>query len=211
MKNSSVRGGGRPPKFQEASKPVTLTLPERTLEKLEQVDPDRAKAIVKLVDHAVQNLLCEPQSVEVAPGIHLLMVPSTPILNRLEWIRLIEVSPGRFLVTLEPGTSNEKIEVALSDLIEGGAAQSPVELQTLLAIRKHLTQMRRSDAISRAEILVFQASGSDVGNAMRNSQTGAGSGLIKNGLVQLIAGSELGHILMGVDGLAWFPLIERLV
>ena len=37
--------GGRPAKFAEPSRPVTVTLPERVLQLLAAVDADRAKAI----------------------------------------------------------------------------------------------------------------------------------------------------------------------
>ena len=42
--------GGRPAKFAEPSRPITVTLPERVLNLLAAVDPDRAKAITRLVD-----------------------------------------------------------------------------------------------------------------------------------------------------------------
>ena len=47
--------GGRPRKFAEASRPVTLTLPDSTLHALQHIDPDRGQAIVKLVNRALQN------------------------------------------------------------------------------------------------------------------------------------------------------------
>ena len=42
--------GGRPAKFDEPSRPVTITLPDRILERLEEIDGDRAKAVVKAVE-----------------------------------------------------------------------------------------------------------------------------------------------------------------
>ena len=41
---------GRPAKFAEPSRPVTVTLPERILDLLAAVDSDRAQAIVKTVE-----------------------------------------------------------------------------------------------------------------------------------------------------------------
>ena len=69
--------GGRPPKFREARRPVTVTLPERVLKTLEAVNPDRALAIVKCVDavagkgeHAAKPV----ELVEVLPGKALIVV-----------------------------------------------------------------------------------------------------------------------------------------
>jgi len=45
-----MRLRGRPRKFQEASRPVTVTLPQRTLELLSTFDEDRGRAIVKVTD-----------------------------------------------------------------------------------------------------------------------------------------------------------------
>ncbi|HSD10439.1 MAG TPA: hypothetical protein VLF14_05625, partial [Candidatus Binatia bacterium] len=67
---STGRRGGRPPKFDEPRRPVTITLPERTLRRLTAVDEDLATAIVKLGDSTVSR---EEQTaklvevVEVAP------------------------------------------------------------------------------------------------------------------------------------------------
>ena len=41
---------GRPPKFGRPSRLVALTLPEDVLSSLRQVDPDPARAVVKLVE-----------------------------------------------------------------------------------------------------------------------------------------------------------------
>ena len=49
-------GGGRPPKFDEPSRPITLTLPESTLEGLRQIDADRGQAVVKLTRGALRTL-----------------------------------------------------------------------------------------------------------------------------------------------------------
>ncbi len=51
-KDSSRSGsqGGRPAKFDEPRRPVTVTLPVRILTQLAEIDADRARAIVKAVE-----------------------------------------------------------------------------------------------------------------------------------------------------------------
>ena len=49
----SKKGGGRPPKFREPRHPVTMTLPERILDQLAEIDPDRTRAVVKVTEAVV--------------------------------------------------------------------------------------------------------------------------------------------------------------
>ena len=52
--------GGRPAKFDEPSRPVTLTLPDRILERIKEIDGDRAKGIVKAVETVLAGGACGP-------------------------------------------------------------------------------------------------------------------------------------------------------
>src|SRR4051812_902670 len=67
--------GGRPPKFAEPSRPITLTLPESTLEALRHIDRDRGKAIVKLAQNAMRlgdSVQPQVEIMEMAANIGLL-------------------------------------------------------------------------------------------------------------------------------------------
>ena len=163
--------GGRPPKFKEPRRPITVTLPERTLEKLNAIDEDRARAIVKAVDGMSQLEMEDPEIVEVAPGISILIVPPSKMLKEVPWIRMIEVSPMRFLLTILPGTTIEKIEVGLSDLIEDAKIAAPAEIPFLEKLKLHFTQLRRGDSITKAEILVFSGLEGRSGPQERSSVT----------------------------------------
>jgi hypothetical protein len=151
----SKNKGGRPPKFDETSKPVTVTLPEATLQKLERINPDRAKAIVKAVDWTTRDPWILPQIVETETGIRLMIIPPCESIRKLDWIRLIEISPFRHLISIEPGTSIEKIEVGLNDLIETSGNATPDEMAILNSIRQQLTETRRTESVQKAEILIF--------------------------------------------------------
>ena len=50
MKRTNPNPGGRPAKFDEPSRPVTMTLPDRILDRLAEIGDDRAKAVVKAVE-----------------------------------------------------------------------------------------------------------------------------------------------------------------
>lgn len=148
--------GGRPPKFDEPRRPVTLTLPERILARLAAVDPDRASAIVKVVDAAAPGGGggCPPvEVVEVAPGTAVILIGPSRRLREIPWVRLAEVSPGRHLVTLTSGTSIELLEVAILDLLESLPPEDDGERAILLELRRLLGSSRRDRRITKFEML----------------------------------------------------------
>jgi hypothetical protein len=149
--------GGRPPKFDEPRRPVTITLPERTLARLATLHNDRAKAIVKLADEAFPN---GPNGgrrlvdlVQVAPGAAVILVAPSRSLRRIPWLRLAEISPRRFLLTVVSGTSIESIEVALLDIMESLPKREDYERAILTELRALIGASRRSKKISKFEML----------------------------------------------------------
>src|SRR3972149_10641897 len=149
--------GGRPPKFTDPSHPITITLPDRTLDQLPRIDADRAKAIVKAVDRVLGRgawggrPLRQGQLVEIAPGASILVVPSNRSLRRLPWLRMIEVAPTRHLLAIVPGTPIERVEVALLDLLENARSSDPDEVDLLEVLRETIGTLRRGERISKAE------------------------------------------------------------
>ena len=154
--------GGRPAKFSEPSRPVTVTLPERVLRLLAGVDSDRAKAISKLVVSlsAPRGKFPPPvATVEVAAGMAIILVNHSARLARLPWLRLIEVAPGRNLISIRSGTSIETIEVALRDLLEDLPAGKSRDREILDALLDILRASRRTNATLKEEILFVKANG----------------------------------------------------
>jgi hypothetical protein len=152
--------GGRPPKFNEASRPVTVTLPERVLRLLAQVSPDRAKAITKLVDRELGVAGSGPSPVdlvEVAPGKAVILVAHSSYLENIPWLRLVEVAPGRHLLSLAPGTSIEKLEVAIGDLLEAVPESDADQRDLLEALRKTIRTPRRNQKLVKEEILFVES------------------------------------------------------
>ncbi len=150
------RVGGRPPKFDEPRRPVTMTLPDRTLGRLAAIDSDRAAAIVKLVEATEPSSLDAPQGVdvvEVAPGAAVILVGPSRTLREIPWLRLAEVSPRRFLLTVVPGTPVESIEVALFDLLERLAPEEADERAVLEELRRLISASRRERHITKFEML----------------------------------------------------------
>jgi hypothetical protein len=148
--------GGRPAKFAEPSRPVTVTLPERVLHLLTTVDSDRAKAITKLVDCTLieNNQPLKPvATVKVAEGKAIILVSNSAQLKRLPWLRLIEVAPARHLISIQPGISIESMEVAMQDLLEDLPQAESGDREILEALMRIIRASRRTQTTMKEEIL----------------------------------------------------------
>ncbi len=158
MKHATLDGprAGRPPKFDEPSGPVTVTLPDRTLDQLRRIDDDRAKAIVKAVNAFDRDRGTAPEEtvvMQMAPGTGILVVPANRSLLTIPWLKMIEIAPARYLLTTLPGTPIEKIELALLDVLEDARYSTPQEVPMLQSLRDKMGGLRRGNRISQAEIL----------------------------------------------------------
>ena len=150
--------GGRPPKFSEPRRPITVTLPERTLRRLEEVDRDRARAIVRLADHE-----CRPRDlstadvevVEIAPGSGIILIGPMRSLDRIDLLRLVEVAPHRYLLTIPSGTAIESLEMELMDVMESLPANDEAERPGLEKLRRILNQQRKKKSVSKREFLLI--------------------------------------------------------
>jgi hypothetical protein len=146
---------GRPRKFREPSRPITVTLPESVLDRLAALSPDRARAIVKAVE-AVAPPPQEPvELVEAMPGLGMILLGPSARLQSIKWLRLVELSPLRFLLVLPSGTSVDSLEVTLVDLLEGINSDDP-ERPMLERLRELIRGARKDGKLSKAELLFLE-------------------------------------------------------
>lgn len=154
-----MNSGGRPPKFREPRHPVTMTLPERILDKLAEIDPDRAHAVVKVTEAvagAGKGSFKPVELVEMAPGKSLIVVGPSKALKQIPWLKLIEIARTRYLLTVPSGTPIEALEVALRDLFhEPGLKKNERENTVLLELLNVIGHQRRTQRLSKAEILII--------------------------------------------------------
>ena len=154
MPNTKKIKSGRPPKFRGPSRPVTVTLPESTLARLASIDTDRARAIVKATD-AAMPLDAKRQKqvdlVEVSPGLAIIIVGPSQLLRKIKWLRLVEVSPMRFLLSIPLNTSIDSLELAIIELLED--AKPDWEHSLLIQLRDLMRRLRRRGELSKAEML----------------------------------------------------------
>lgn len=151
--------GGRPPKFPEPRHPVTMTLPERILQRLAEIDPDRACAVVKVTEAVMGRTKGEVKPldlVQMAPGKSLIVVGPSQALSQIPWLNLIEISPARYLLAIPSGTPIEALEVALQDLFNNpDLSKNERDTTILLELLNIIGRQRRSHRLSKAEILII--------------------------------------------------------
>lgn len=155
-KKRSKARGGRPPKFDEPRRVVTVTLPERILRQLSAIQPDLARAIVQVTQTSIVGRIARRppvELVEVAPGTSVILVGPSRCLRQLPWLRLIEIAPDRYLLTIVPGTAVESLEVAILDLLESVPEEDEYERAILTELRHQIGILRRKRVIWKAELL----------------------------------------------------------
>jgi hypothetical protein len=148
---------GRPPKYDEPSRPVTVTLPDSVLEGLRSIHADRGQAIVKLTEMALRQDAGAPPAVEVikvAAGFGLIVVGPTSLLSKIPFLHLVEVSPQRFILALERGHDFRSLELAISDLISDSPGIPEREQDLLNRLVEEIRKLRKNAKVSMAEILL---------------------------------------------------------
>jgi hypothetical protein len=151
-----------------------VTLPESTLTQLATIDPDRARAIVK-VTAAAMTLDAERQNqvelVEISPGVAIIIIGPSQLLQEIEWLRLVEVAPMRFLLSIPLGTPIDSLELSILELLE--KAEPDREKSLLTQLRDLIRKLRRGGGISKAELLLVDTRAIDGGTKASRS-VGAG-------------------------------------
>ncbi|MCL2669757.1 MAG: hypothetical protein FWE89_03635 [Syntrophaceae bacterium] len=148
---------GRPVKYAEASRPVTMTLPERILNDLASLDEDRSKAIVRCVEATLQqadNQMKPVELIQVTQGKALIVVGPSSALRQIDWLQLIEIAPFRYLLVLPTGTAVETLEVTIQDMLMR-MKENGREYTLLSDLRDILSVQRRGGAISKAELILI--------------------------------------------------------
>lgn len=169
MKTGTTPRGGRPAKFAEPSRPVTMTLPERILARLGEIDADRARAVVKAVEAALgtgAEARDPVAELPVSPDEALLTIGRSRSLASIPWLTLVETAPGRHLVSLQEGVPVEKLEVALEDLLDGADATDEGERRMLRELLDRIRTPRRNRAVRTEQILVVRKDAAAPGGRM---------------------------------------------
>lgn len=152
------RALGRPRKFDENSRVITVTLPESTLQRLAALNQDRARAIVQTTELALgrtpdagnENV----EMVAVTSANALITMPFSLALSEIADVELVSIGADRYLILLKPGTPLSKVEVALLDKLESLGPGREEEGQLLRQLLERLRVSRRSERLHTREIIL---------------------------------------------------------
>jgi hypothetical protein len=150
------KGGGRPRKFAEPSRPVTLTLPDSTLRELQHIDPDRGQAIVKLTKRVLRSegsAQSPVEIVEVAKDTGLVVIGPSRALRKIPFLHLVEVAPARYLLALDSGHDFRTLEIAISDVLDDLPEGETRERELVMQLLEHIRRLRKTERVSMAKIL----------------------------------------------------------
>ena len=149
--------GGRPRKYSEPSRPVTVTLPESTLQALHRVSPDRGLAIVKIAQSVASpdNRSYPPVSiVSIGDDMGLIIVGPSTTLREIPFVRLVEVAPLRYIIALERARGFSDLEIALNDALEDLTETEVQEIAIVRELLLHIKELRKAAQVSMAEIVL---------------------------------------------------------
>ena len=158
---ATKRARGRPPKFDEPSSVITVTLPRSTLEALERIDPDRARAIVKATARAssAQGDVPNVELVEVGPQQAIMLVSHPSALLDIEGVQLIEIVPSRYMILLSPGVPLSTVEVLLQDKLETMKPSPAKDRAVITQVLQQLRSSRRNQQIETREVILLNLGG----------------------------------------------------
>ena len=156
-----VKACGRPRKFERPSRVITLTLPEDTIDRLSQINTDRAKAIVQAVEIATppeSETRPAVELIEVASKVGMLSVPYCGYLHGIPGLKFISIAPNRFLMALSVGSTLSSVEISVSDELEKLADDDDKmrERQILKQLLTHLRTLRRSDRVNLFKVILVE-------------------------------------------------------
>ena len=86
----------------------------------------------------------------------LLVVSRSRLLAGIPWLSMIEIAPGRHLISLKEGIPIEKLEVALEDILDGDAEIKEGERRILRTLLSRIRTPRRNRAVRTEQILVVR-------------------------------------------------------
>jgi hypothetical protein len=134
---------GRPRKFTEPSRAVTLTLPEDTLEALAAIDPDLSRAVVRLTQSELAKQPHKPAELVTYGRRAVIAVNPTRTLKERMGVDLVPLPDGRALISFDRATTIAALELLIADALDDPRL-SPADRAIFNAIAEILRTARRS-------------------------------------------------------------------
>lgn len=149
---------GRPRKFTEPSRAITLTLPEGIISALAAIDRDLSRAVVRITQPQVAARPSAPAELAVFGGRAVIIVTPCRALEERTGIVLVPLSDGRALISFDKSTSVSRLELRLRDALEGDEL-SKEDARVFKGVADLLKQARLSGNVeaSQRRIIVLES------------------------------------------------------
>lgn len=150
------RPRGRPKKFDEPTRVVSLTLPESTIARLTQTHGDLGRAIVGLLA-ADTTAKGRPAELVVFGNYAVISVRPTPSLETRIGVQLVPLPDGRALLSFDAPKTISDLELSISDALDDPSLHHE-DRAVFDSIRGILREARQSSevALLRRTIIVLQ-------------------------------------------------------
>lgn len=160
------RRRGRPRKFAEPTRVVSLTLPESLIASLANVHADLGLAVASLVSREESRAPRPAAELMVFGRRAVISVRPIPSIERRLGVELVPLADGRALIALDTPVSLAEFELRIADTLEDDALPAD-ERHTFETLRGILRDARRSSDVSlvRRNIIVLQSGGANAGAA----------------------------------------------
>jgi hypothetical protein len=173
-----VRAGrGRPQKFGRPSRAVTLTLPEDVIAALTSLDDDLSRAVVRLTQPLVADVVPRPPAELTKYGDSaVIVIRPIEALKRVPGVTLIPLPDGRALISLDERLTTPDFELKIRDVLDENDRMEARERSVLSSIVEILKTARRTRGITvrQRSIIVLQSAG----RGSRRSQSSLGLGFL---------------------------------
>ena len=151
---------GRPQKFGRPARAVTLTLPEDILTALASVDEDVSRAVVRLCQPLVADVLPRPPAELSKYGNSaVIVVKPVSALEQIPGVTLVPLPDGRALISLDEVMTLYEFELKLRDALDATGSGDAREDAVLASIAEILKSARRTKGIAlrQRSIIVLQS------------------------------------------------------
>lgn len=171
-----VRAGrGRPQKFGRPSRAITLTLPKDVIAALAAVDDDLSRAVVRLTQPLVADVVPKPSAELTRYGDGAVIV-ITPVeaLKRIPGVSLVPLPDGRALISLEGHLAPPDFELKVRDVLDDGNDIDSRDRSVLTSVVEILKSARqtRGVGVHQRSIIVLRTAGRTARRAQRSLGVG---------------------------------------
>ena len=152
-------GPGRPQKFGRPSRALTLTLPEDVIAALTEVDDDVSRAIVRIAQPLIADVVPHaPAELAKHGNSAVIVIRPVAALERIPGVTLVPLPDGRALISLDDDMTIYEFELKLRDALDDHEHGDRADRSVMASIAEILKSARqtRSVELHQRRIIVLR-------------------------------------------------------